>query len=104
MKKNFWLLDITSETSREGPEVQLWAIDEAGKRAGKRVMIVDHEFHPYFYLLPKSDLSIKDTMAEVEGAKAGIPHILKVEAVNRKFFGKPMEVVKVICAGGRFTI
>jgi len=93
MKKNFWLLDITSETSREGPEVQLWAIDEAGKR----VMIVDHEFHPYFYLLPKSDLSIKDIMAEVEGAKAGLPHILKVEAVNRKFFGKPMEVVKVIC-------
>lgn len=93
MRKVFWLLDITSEASREGPEAQLWAIDETGER----IMIIDRGFYPYFYLIPKKDVNTTEVMAEIEKARDSLPHIIRVEVDNRKFFGKPVETVKVLC-------
>ena len=46
MKVTFWLLDVNYEVKNNMPEIWLWGIEETGKR----VLIIDRNFHAYFYI------------------------------------------------------
>ena len=56
MKKIFWLLDVNYEVKDHEPEVWIWGIDDEDKR----ILIIDRNFLPYFYLVAegKENLSL----------------------------------------------
>lgn len=91
-KLRFWILDVNYEVVGEIPEIRLWGIDDKGNR----VIVIDREFRPYFYVLPEKEEYVDELAEKIR--KLGTKHkVLKVEVVERKFFGKPVKVLKVTC-------
>jgi DNA polymerase I len=92
MKVNFWLLDVNYEVKDGVPEVWLWGISDSGKR----VLIIDRNFVGYFYVVLEENADSKVIMKEIE--KRRYSSIAKVEAAERRFFGKPVKALKVYCS------
>jgi len=92
MKIKFWLLDINPRIEEGKPvELWLWGIDAFGKR----VLIIDRNFTAYFYVVLKEGLDsslIVKQIIELCGSS-----IVKTENIERRFFGKPVQAIKVYC-------
>jgi len=93
MKVTFWLLDLNYEVKDHTPEVWLWGIDDSGDR----VLVIDRNFLAYFYVVLEEGVDPARVIEEIEAGKAEYPFITKLETVERRFFGKPVRVVKVYC-------
>jgi DNA polymerase I len=94
MKLRFWLLDVNHETRAQKPEVWLWGIDDKGQR----VLIIDSSFHAYFYLVLKEEADPQAVIKSIEARRAtDFSSIIKLEAVERKYFSKSVNAVKVMC-------
>jgi len=91
MKVNFWLLDVNYEVKNNTPEVWLWGVDSSGKR----LLIIDRNFLAYFYAVVEEGTDPAKVVEEI--GKAQHPFIVKLEVVERKFFGKPLKAVRVYC-------
>ncbi|MGA3112761.1 MAG: 3'-5' exonuclease, partial [Candidatus Bathyarchaeia archaeon] len=92
MKIKFWLLDINPRIEDGKPvELWLWGIDAHGNR----VLTIDRNFAAYFYIIVKegfdSSLIAKQIM-ELCGLS-----IVKTKTLERRFFGKPVQAIKVYC-------
>jgi DNA polymerase I len=89
MKIRFWLLDINYKVENHVPEIWLWGIDHTGNR----VLVVDRNFLDYFYVVIEEDADPKKVTEKIESMHQ--PYIAKLEVVERKFFGKLVNAVKV---------
>ncbi|HVP93377.1 MAG TPA: DNA polymerase domain-containing protein [Acidobacteriota bacterium] len=91
MKVTFWLLDINYEVKNGMPEIWLWGIDTSEKR----VLIIDRNFLSYFYAMIEDGFDPAKVVGEIK--KMQHPSVVKLEVVDRKFFGKPVEAIKIYC-------
>ena len=91
MKVTFWLLDINSEKRDGVTELWLWGVDDSGKR----VLVVDRNFVDYFYAVVEEGFDPPKVAAEIR--KAHGEAVVKLEIAARRYFGKPVQVVKVYC-------
>jgi DNA polymerase I len=92
MKIRFWLLDINSRT-KEGKQAELWlwGVDADGNR----VLVIDRSFTAYFYAVVKEGFDPSTTAKEIMSAYSS--SIVKAEVAERRFFGKPVQAIKVYC-------
>ena len=93
VKVSFWLLDINPkiDSDKGTIELWLWGIDAAGNR----VLVVDRNFIAYFYAVVTEGFEaskVAETIMNVFGSS-----IVKVEVAERRFFGKPVQAIKVYC-------
>jgi len=94
MRIAFWFLDVNYEVREHKSEVWIWGIEDQGKR----VLIIDRNFSSYFYLVLKEGQNPKAVMDEVNSRKTSeFPSVFKLEQARRRYFGKPVDVVKVSC-------
>ncbi len=94
MKKLFWFLDINYEVKEGKPEVWLWGIDDQDKR----VLVIDRDFQAYFYLALKEGHDPQKVIDTINSKKVSdFPLAANLEQGQRKYFGKPVDVVKVYC-------
>ncbi|MEM2320006.1 MAG: DNA polymerase domain-containing protein [Candidatus Bathyarchaeia archaeon] len=93
MKVTFWLLDVNYEVKNHEPEMWLWGVDASGNR----VLVIDKSFLSYFYAVLKENVDPQIVAQKIEGVKRNFPFLVKVEAVERRFFGKPVKALKVYC-------
>jgi DNA polymerase I len=91
MKLTLWLLDVNSEAKNGQPEIWLWGID----RSGQRVLVIDRNFRDYFYAVIEETANAKKVAEGI--AQQQSVSIVKLEVVERKLFGKPVNAVKVYC-------
>jgi DNA polymerase I len=91
MKISFWLLDINYEVKGKRAETYLWGVESTGKR----VLIVDRSFVDYFYVTIDADADPSRVMEEIERGRYS--SVEKLEAVERRLFGKPVRAIKVYC-------
>ena len=91
MKVRFWLLDLNPKIEDASVELWLWGVDELGNR----VLVVDRGFVDYFYAVLTGNLDISQVRAEIINQFGA--SIVKTEAVERRYFGKPVQAVKVYC-------
>ena len=91
MKVTFWLLDINSEKRDGVTELWLWGVDDSGKR----VLVVDRNFVDYFYAVVEEGFDPPKVAAEIR--KAHGEAVVKLEIAAHRYFGKPVQVVKVYC-------
>ncbi len=89
----FWLLDINYEVKENKPEIWMWGIDNKGKR----ILIIDRNFTPYFFLILNSLENPNMVLERVRQKQAEIPHIVNLELTIRRFFGQPVYAIKVLC-------
>jgi DNA polymerase I len=94
MKTVFWLLDINYEERDHKPEVWLWGINDKQER----VLIIDRNFPIYFYLVMKDGQNPQSIIRYIESrGSSEFPFAIKLETVERRYFGKPVSAVKVVC-------
>jgi DNA polymerase I len=86
----FWLLDINFEMRKGTPEIWLWGISD-----GKRVLLIEREFKPYFYLVLSG--KPEDVLSAIKNESSKIRQTLELEVLDKKLFGKPVKAIKVIC-------
>jgi DNA polymerase, archaea type len=89
VKTTFWLLDINTETTDGKQEVWLWGIDSKGNR----VLIGDRSFVDYFYAVVEEGCEPAKVAEEIK--KAHGDQAVKMEVVQKRFFGKPVQAIKV---------
>ena len=92
MKIKLWILDVNYEIVADEPEIKLWGITSEGKRA----LVKIRGFRPYFYAVPKEGVPIEDAIRSIK-VLATQYKILSVEKVKRKYYGRPLDVIKVTC-------
>ena len=93
MKKTFWLLDVNYEVKDHQPEVWIWGIDDEGKR----ILVIDRNFFAYFYLVIEEKENPQAVMERIKSRKEDFPFLVTLEPVDRRFFGKPVKAIKVVC-------
>jgi len=94
MKLTFWFLDVNYEVKEGKPEVWVWGIDDHENR----VLIIERNFPSYFYLIPKEGQDPKAVVDMLNSKRTDeFPSVSKLEQTRRRYFGKPMDVVKVFC-------
>jgi DNA polymerase I len=91
MKLTLWLLDVNSEAKNGQPEIWLWGIDQSGQR----VLVIDRNLRDYFYAVIEETANAKKVAEGIAQQQSG--SIVKLEVVDRKLFGKPVNAVKVYC-------
>ncbi len=91
MKTTFWLLDINSETTDNNTELWLWGVDANSKR----VLVIDRSFRDYFYAVVDEGSDSAKVASEIK--KAQQDAVADLEIVQKRFFGKPVQAVKVYC-------
>ena len=92
-KCRFWLLDVNYEVKDHKPEVWMWGIDEKGRR----VLIVDSSFQPYFYAVLEENEDPKQVYERIMDEKKRLPLIVNVELGHRRFFGESVNVARIYC-------
>ena len=93
MKITFWLLDINPKIDNGNGTVELWlwGIDSAGNR----VLVVDRNFIAYFYAVVAEGFDASKLAEAIMNTYGS--SIVKVEVAPRRFFGKPVQTIKVYC-------
>jgi len=98
VKLSFWLLDINPKIDGACCELWLWGIGPSGSR----VMIIERNFNAYFYAIVKEGYDPTKTAAEI--LKAYPTSIVNTGVLERKFFGKPVQVIKICCKVATETV
>jgi DNA polymerase, archaea type len=95
LKLKFWLLDLNPKIDDSKTEVQLWGIDEQGNR----VLVVDRGFVAYFYALLTGNVEAAVVAEKIKSTFGAA--VLKAEPVQRRYFGKPVDAVKIYCVSSK---
>jgi DNA polymerase I len=69
----------------------MWGVDTSGKR----VLVIDRSFLPYFYAVIEDNVDPAQVIDEIRRQK--VPGFVDLETLPRKLFGRPAKVVKVLC-------
>ena len=86
-----YVLDASYEVVGNEPHVVLWAVTEDGRR----VLLRDRRFRPYFYVLPEEGADL-DVLAEnIRRLSKPRSPIIRVEVVEKRYFGRPVKALKV---------
>ncbi|RLE66618.1 MAG: DNA polymerase II [Thermoprotei archaeon] len=92
MKVRYWLLDINyGVIAGNIPEIRMWGVTPENER----IVVLDRSFRPYFYVLPIRGYDPEKLAEKIKNMFS--TKILACEVVEKRFFGKPLKVVKVIC-------
>ncbi|MGQ9514567.1 MAG: DNA-directed DNA polymerase [Thermoproteota archaeon] len=93
-KIRFWLLDINFEIRKGNSEIWLWGISD-----GKRVLLLERRFKPYFYLVLSTQP--EKVLSALKDESMKIKQPLEFHILDRKLFGKPVKTIKVVCQDPR---
>lgn len=87
----FYPIDVTYKIIDDKPVVMLF-----GKAlGGHRVCVVDEDFEPYLYVIPRNK-EVADKISKIQVDDKGTPvQVVRVENVNKKYLGKVVNVLKV---------
>ncbi len=91
MKIEFYFLDITYEVVGNEPHIIIWGIS----REGKRILLRDRRFRPYFYAILKDGVSPDRVIAKIKSLSRPRSPIIGVELMKKKYFGKDVDVLKI---------
>ncbi|MCS7140368.1 MAG: DNA polymerase II [Candidatus Nezhaarchaeota archaeon] len=89
----FWLLDVNYDVEEKVPVIKLWGLT----RDGKRVLVKDHSFRPYFYVLPKINTDTLKAIKDIRMLEDPAEPLLSIDQVDKKFFGKSVKALKITC-------
>jgi DNA polymerase I len=87
----FYLLDVTYDVVGSEPHIIMYAIT----RDGRRVVLRDRSFRPYFYVILEEGVDPSLVATKIKAlSELGSP-VIRVEPVDKKYYGKPVKALKV---------
>jgi len=84
---------VNYEVKDHKPEIWMWGIDEEGRR----VLIIDSSFQPYFYAVLEENEEPKQVYERIMNENTRLPLIVDVKINRRRFFGEPVNVARIYC-------
>ncbi len=100
MKTRLWLLDINDRVVDDVSETRLWGIDGAGRR----VLIIDRRFRPYFYLLLAENVDFAAVASRVEQTLSPSLRVTLERETDKQFVGRPVNVLKLVYDNAEDTV
>ncbi len=91
MELEFYFLDITYEVVGNEPHIIIWGIT----RDGKRVLLRDRRFRPYFYAILDKEADAKQVIGKVKALSKTRSPITSIELVDKNYFGKLVRALKI---------
>lgn len=91
-KIQFFPLDIAYKVIDDKPVIHLFGrtVDN------KQVLILDDSFEPYFYVIPKEGIDLREKLEKIEVERDDkIAKVTKTEIVDKKYLGKEIQAIKV---------
>ncbi|MCC6043573.1 MAG: ribonuclease H-like domain-containing protein, partial [Desulfurococcaceae archaeon] len=87
----FYLLDVTYDVVGGEPHIIMYVI----ARDGRRVVLRDRSFRPYFYVILEEGVDPSLIATKIKAlSELGSP-VIRVEPVDKKYYGKPVKALKV---------
>jgi DNA polymerase I len=87
----FYLLDVTYDVVGSEPHIIMYAI----ARDGRRVVLRDRSFRPYFYVILEEGVDPSLIATKIKAlSELGSP-VIRVDPVDKKYYGKPVKALKV---------
>jgi len=87
----FYLLDVTYDVVGSEPHIIMYAIT----RDGRRVVLRDRSFRPYFYVILEEGVDPSLIATKIKAlSELGSP-VIRVEPVDKRYYGKPVKALKV---------
>ncbi|MCC6053820.1 MAG: DNA polymerase II [Thermosphaera sp.] len=87
----FYLLDVTYEVIGGEPHIIMYGIT----RDGRRVVVRDRSFRPYFYVILRENTDPSQAVSKVKTlSEAGSP-ITRVDVVDKRYYGRLVKALKV---------
>lgn len=90
MKLKFYLLDVTYEIVGREPHIIMWGIDEQGRR----IVLRDKSFRPYFYVLVSDDM-VEVVRQKIHRLSKPRSPIISVEPVEKRYFGEAVKALRI---------
>lgn len=90
-KIEFYLLDITYEVRGNEPHIIIWA----ALRDGRRALLRDRRFRPYFYAILSDEVDPKSIIPKIKALSKPRSPIISIETVDKRYFGKPVKALKI---------
>lgn len=92
MKKKLLVIDADYSLSENKGIVRLFCKNNIGKT----VLVLDHVFEPYFYVMPKEEKikKLKERIRKLELKGINV-EILKIETVQKNWEGKKVNLIKI---------
>ncbi|WP_440059975.1 DNA-directed DNA polymerase [Thermogladius sp. 4427co] len=87
----FYMLDDTYEIIGNEPHILIYGIS----RDGRRIVLREKRFRPYFYAVLASDADPNQVAKRVRALSEPSSPIIDVSVVEKKYFGKPVKALKV---------
>ncbi|AFK50634.1 DNA polymerase family B [Thermogladius calderae 1633] len=91
MKIEFYMLDDTYEVVGNEPHVLIYGVT----RDGRRVVLRDRRFRPYFYVVLSPDADPDTVAKKIKALSETSSPIIDVSVVDKKYFGRPVKALKV---------
>jgi DNA polymerase I len=91
MKLEFYFLDNTYEVIGNEPHVIIWGIT----RDGRRILLRDRRFRPYFYAIIDENADVKELARRIRAHSDPKSPIIGVEETRKKYFGREVRVLKI---------
>ena len=85
------LLDVSYTVEGGRPVIEIWARDDRGRR----LLILDPDFRPYFYVLPAEGADLGQLAQSIRRLSKPRSPITEVAPVRAKYFGRPVEALLV---------
>ncbi|UXD21469.1 DNA polymerase [Ignicoccus pacificus DSM 13166] len=87
----FYIFDVSYEVEMHKPVILMWSIDEKGRR----VLLKDPRFRPYFYVIPMNEADIDDLKRKILTLSKPKSPIISIDIQKKKFIGKEITVLRV---------
>jgi len=100
LKTRLWLLDITDRVVDGVSETHLWGIDDAGRR----VLVIDRRFRPYFYLLLAENVDFASVTPDVKKKLTPLLPVTLKQETKKQFFGRPVNALKLVYDNAEDTV
>lgn len=91
MKLEFYFLDNTYEIVGREPHIIIWGIT----RDGKRVLLRDKRFRPYFYAILDNNADIDSVIKKIKLVSDPSSPIIDVKILNKNFYGEKVRTLKI---------
>ncbi len=92
-KVTFYPLDVTYKIEKNKAVVYLF-----GRTTdNKQICVVDENFEPYFYVIPKKGNGVEEKLKKIKVDKDNeIAEVARIEKVQKRFLGRDVDALKVI--------
>ena len=87
----FYFLDNTYEVVGAEPHIIIWGIT----RDGKRILLRDKRFRPYFYVILEEGVDVERIIREVKSLSDSRSPIIDISLTEKKYFGKPVRALRI---------